>query len=120
MKKILYPRINAFPFSNLLAVLINIAIAYLVYMVTRVAFVLENWSLYRLGSVERAALRLGAWELLNCRDIAAPVVMNEAVDLVKYFSESRSGRFVNGILDRFAKNLPAPAPKENETLSVGV
>ena len=43
MKKIIYPRINAFPFSNLLAVLINIAIAYLVYMVTRVAFVLENW-----------------------------------------------------------------------------
>ena len=81
---------------------------------------LENWSLYRLGSVERAALRLGAWELLNCRDIAAPAVMNEAVDLVKYFSESKSGRFVNGILDRFAKNLPPPEKTGEETLAVGV
>ena len=80
---------------------------------------LENWSLYRLGSVERAALRLGAWELLNCRDIAAPVVMNEAVDLVKYFSESKSGRFVNGILDRFAKNLPPPEKPGEEAQSAG-
>ncbi len=74
---------------------------------------LENWSMYRLGTVERATLRLGAWELLNCPDIPAPIVMNEAVDLVKYFSESKSGRLVNGILDRFAKNLPKnPAPAE--------
>ena len=60
MKKILYPRINVFPFSNLLAVLINIAIAYLVYMVTRVAFVLENWSLYSTG-----------WESLSFGDLLA-------------------------------------------------
>jgi len=79
---------------------------------------LENWSLYRLGSVERATLRLGAWELLNCRDIPAPIVVNEAVDLVKYFSDSKSGRFVNGILDRFARNLPKVEPVE-ETFTPG-
>jgi len=66
---------------------------------------LENWSLYRLGSVERSTLRLAAWELMNCSDIPAPIVINEAVDIVKYFSDSKSGRFVNGILDRFAKKL---------------
>ncbi len=60
MKKIIYPRINVFPFSNLLAVLINIAIAYLVYMVTRVAFVLENWSLYSTG-----------WDSLSFGDLLA-------------------------------------------------
>lgn len=64
---------------------------------------LENWSLYRLGTVERAVLRLGAWELLNCADIPTPIVVNEAVDLAKWFSESKSGRFVNGVMDRFAK-----------------
>ena len=77
---------------------------------------LENWSLYRLGTVERAVLRLGAWELLNCADIPSPIVVNEAVDLAKWFSESKSGRFVNGVMDRFAKAARAvrkeDAPEE--------
>ena len=74
---------------------------------------LENWSLYRLGTVERAVLRLAAWELQNCADIPSPIVVNEAVDLAKWFSESKSGRFVNGVLDRFAKNVRA---RKQETL----
>ena len=74
---------------------------------------LENWSLYRLGTVERAVLRLAAWELQNCAEIPSPIVVNEAVDLAKWFSESKSGRFVNGVLDRFAKNVRA---RKQETL----
>jgi N utilization substance protein B len=73
---------------------------------------LENWPLYRLGTVERAVLRLAAWELRNCADIPAPIVVNEAVDLAKWFSESKSGRFVNGVVDRFAKAVCA-AQKED-------
>ena len=73
---------------------------------------LENWSLYRLGTVERAVLRLGAWELQNCAEIPSPIVVNEAVDLAKWFSESKSGRFVNGVLDRFAKNARAARKQE--------
>lgn len=72
---------------------------------------LENWSFYRLGTVERNALRLGAWELLNT-DIPAPIVINEAVDVAKYFSDTRSGRFVNGILDRMAKRRRAESRPE--------
>ena len=65
---------------------------------------LRNWTLDRLGSVERAVLRLGAYELLFAPDPApAPVVINEAVDLAKYFGTSESGRFVNGILDALAR-----------------
>ncbi len=73
---------------------------------------LENWSLYRLGTVERAVLRLGAWELRNCPDIPTPIVVNEAVDLAKWFSESKSGRFVNGVLDKFAKDARAARKQE--------
>ena len=73
---------------------------------------LENWSLYRLGTVERAVLRLAAWELQNCAEIPSPIVVNEAVDLAKWFSESKSGRFVNGVLDRFAKNVRAAQKQE--------
>ncbi len=64
---------------------------------------LENWPLYRLGTVERNVLRLGAWELINCGDIPPPIVINESIDLAKYFSDTKSGRFVNGVLDKFNK-----------------
>ena len=74
---------------------------------------LENWSLYRLGTVERAVLRLAAWELQNCTDIPSPIVVNEAVDLAKWFSESKSGRFVNGVLDKFAKAVRAARKQES-------
>jgi len=70
----------------------------------RIEPLLRNWSLYRLGTVERSVLRLGVWEILNCGDIPAPIIVNEAVDLAKFFSETKSGRFVNGILDHFAKS----------------
>ena len=72
---------------------------------------LENWSLYRLGTIERNVLRLGVWELLKS-DIPAPIVINEAVDLAKWFSESKSGRFVTGILDRFAKSVRGSVRQE--------
>ena len=35
---------------------------------------LKNWSMYRLGTVERSVLRLGAWELSERRDIPAPIL----------------------------------------------
>ena len=65
----------------------------------------KNWSLYRIGSVERNVLRLAFYELLYCPDVPPPVVLNEAIDLAKYFSNADAGRFVNGILDKFSKNL---------------
>ena len=66
---------------------------------------LEHWSLYRLGTVERCVLRLGAWEIAHAPDVPVPIAINEAVDLAKFFSDSQSGKFVNGVLDKFAKSL---------------
>lgn len=63
---------------------------------------LENWDLYRLGTVERAVLRMGLWELAHS-DVPAPVVINEAVDLVNWFSGPKSRTIVNGVLDKYAK-----------------
>ena len=42
-------KIKSTPYSNLVAVLANLVLIYLLYMVTRVAFVLENWTLYSAG-----------------------------------------------------------------------
>ena len=66
--------------------------------------IMENWDLYRLGTVERAVLRMGIWEL-KYTDIPKPVVINEAVDIANWFSTPKSRQFVNGILDKFAKTL---------------
>ena len=73
---------------------------------------LKNWSLYRLGTVERNVLRLGVWELENCPEIPFPIILNEYVDLAKFFSETKSGRFVNGILDRYAHDAHASVDKQ--------
>lgn len=68
---------------------------------------LRNWNLSRLGNVEKSILRIAVFELLFCPDIPPRVTINEAVELGKEFATSRSVRFINGILDRIAREVPA-------------
>ena len=76
---------------------------------------MRHWTLGRIGSVERAALRLGAYELAFAADpLPAAVVINEAVDLAKYFGTNESGRFVNGILDALARRERDAAARRRE------
>lgn len=63
---------------------------------------LAHWNLDRLGTVERAVLRLGVWEIA-WSDVPAPVVINEAIDLANWFSSPKSRTLVNGVLDKFAR-----------------
>ena len=65
----------------------------------------QNWPLHRMGSVERNVLRLAFYEMIYCADVPPAVVLNEAIDLAKYFSNADAGRFVNGVLDRLNKEL---------------
>ena len=64
---------------------------------------LENWDMYRLGTVERSVIRMGIWEI-KYSDVPTPVVINEAVDLTNWFSTPKSRTIVNGVLDKFAKS----------------
>ena len=63
---------------------------------------LDNWDLYRLGTVERAVLRMGVWEM-KFSDVPKPVVINEAIDLVNWFSTPKSRTLINAVLDKYAK-----------------
>jgi N utilization substance protein B len=65
--------------------------------------VAENWSLERIGGVERNILRVATQELLFMPDIPPKVAINEAVDVAKKFGSQDSGGFVNGILDAVRK-----------------
>ena len=66
------------------------------------AAVVENFAPERIDPVDRAVLRLGTYELLHT---ATPpkVVINEAIELARCFGTTDSHRFVNGVLDRIAK-----------------
>lgn len=59
-----------------------------------------NWQLSRMPCVDRAVLRLGAFELLHMHDVPPRVTINEAVELAKKYSTEKSGAFVNGVLDK--------------------
>ena len=65
---------------------------------------LENWDITRLGTIERAVLRMGAWEM-KWSKVPRPVVINEAIDLANWFSTPKSRPLVNGVLDKLAKQV---------------
>lgn len=68
-----------------------------------------NWDLRRMAVVDRNVLRLAIFEMLHRQDIPPIVSINEAVDVAKKFSTQDSGKFVNGILDKFKGELLRPA-----------
>jgi len=65
---------------------------------------LANWRLERLGVSTKLILRLSFWEFLNS-DTPPTVIINEAVELAKCFSEVDAYKFINGVLDEYAKSL---------------
>lgn len=66
------------------------------------AAVVENFSPERIDPVDRAILRLGTYELLHA-GTPPKVAMNESIELAKRFGTTDSRRFVNGVLDKIAK-----------------
>jgi transcription antitermination protein NusB len=68
-------------------------------------FLKKGWSLERISTVDRAILRLAAYELMCERETPPAAVLNEAVELAKMFSGEQSGRFINGVLGSIANSL---------------
>jgi len=64
---------------------------------------LKDWDFERLGSIERATLRLAAYEILF-GDLDSAVVINEAVEITKAFGTEQSPKFINGVLDAISKD----------------
>jgi N utilization substance protein B len=68
----------------------------------RIAELTTNWRLERLGAIERSVLRIGAAELMK-GETPPRVAIQEAVRLAERFGTSASAKFVNGVLDAFAR-----------------
>lgn len=72
----------------------------------------HGWPLERMPAVDRAILRLGAFEVLYGVPDAAvpePVAISEAVALATELSTDESPKFVNGLLARLAEVKPTLA-----------
>lgn len=76
----------------------------------------RNWSLRRMAAVDRNILRLAVFELRFAEPpVPVPVAINEAIEITHQFSDEQAGRFVNGILDRIAREQePAATPSAKD------
>jgi N utilization substance protein B len=63
----------------------------------------KAWPLHRLDSTVRAILRAGAYELMFMDRVPARVAISEYVDVADAFFGEEEPRFVNGVLDRLAR-----------------
>jgi len=61
--------------------------------------------LRELDPIERTLLRMGTFELLERPDVPYKVVINEAVALAKKFGATDGHKYINGVLDRLAREL---------------
>jgi len=64
---------------------------------------LKEWDFGRLGTIERATLRLAGYEILFS-ELDSAVIINEAVEITKAFGTEQSPKFINGVLDAISKD----------------
>ncbi|MEL0135121.1 MAG: transcription antitermination factor NusB, partial [Aquiluna sp.] len=67
----------------------------------------EGWKLERMPYLDRAILRMGAWEILFNPEVPNEVAISEAVNLASELSTEESPKFINGVLARLAKGSEA-------------
>ena len=67
----------------------------------------QGWTVDRMPGVDRALLRLSAWELLYNDDVPDAVAIDEAVELARTLSTDESPAFVNGLLARLLAVKPS-------------
>ncbi|HVN06275.1 MAG TPA: transcription antitermination factor NusB [Bryobacteraceae bacterium] len=68
----------------------------------------EHWRIERMPTVDRNILRLAVFEM-TYSDTPAPVVIDEALELARRYSNEESVQFVNGVLDAVHRDSPANA-----------
>jgi len=64
---------------------------------------LIDWDFDRLDKIDKQILRVGVYEIIFT-DTPFQIAIDEAVKLAKNFSEEKAKSFINGILDRIAKD----------------
>lgn len=66
---------------------------------------IKNWRIERLTVIDKVILRAALCEFLYFDEIPTKVTINEAIEIAKDYSTSKSGNFINGILDAALEQL---------------
>jgi N utilization substance protein B len=66
----------------------------------------QGWTVQRMPAVDRAILRIGAWEVVFSDAVPDAVAISEAVALAASLSTDDSPTFVNGLLGRLSEVKP--------------
>ncbi|MBA1420452.1 MAG: transcription antitermination factor NusB [Epsilonproteobacteria bacterium] len=78
---------------------------------------LTEWDFDDIGKVEKAIMRLGAYEILVAKTDKA-IIINEAVELAKTLADEKSPKFINGVLDALGEKK-VEVVKEDDTKEEG-
>ena len=74
-----------------------------------------EWPISSISAIDRNVLRMGLYELSECRDSVPPkVAINEAVELAKAFGAENSSRFINGVLGTAYRKLGITEEENHE------
>jgi len=73
--------------------------------------VVVNRSLRSVATLELNILRLATWEMINRLEIPYRVIINEALELARDYTDEPARSFINGVLDKLAKSLRADESK---------
>lgn len=63
----------------------------------------------KVDPIERSILRLAVYEMLFHRQVPLNVILNESIELAKTFGSDHSYKFINGTLDKLAKEKSVKA-----------
>ena len=83
--------------------LVNGTLAHLEEIDDRIRQAAEHWKMDRMASVDRNIMRFAVYELLYRNDIPPAVTINESLEIAKKFSSSEAASFINGLLDKIAR-----------------
>ena len=73
-----------------------------------------EWPISSIAAIDRNVLRMGLYELSECRDQVPPkVAINEAVELAKAFGSENSSKFINGVLGTAYRNIGGEEQKQH-------
>lgn len=84
--------------------LVRAAIANVAEIDGRITRHAEHWRIERMPAVDRNILRLAVCEM-SAFNTPAPVVIDEAIELARRYSDEKSVHFVNGLLDAIHREL---------------
>lgn len=65
----------------------------------------QGWTINRIDPLVLQILRVGCYELLGRPDVPTAVIITEYVDVAHAFYGETEPKFVNGLLDRLAKEM---------------